>query len=126
MPLPYNKKHKERSRDLRNNMTAAERALWSRVRRKQILGLQFYRQKPIHQYIVDFYCPKANLVIEVDGGQHWQPDRAEADRERDAVLGQLNLKVLRFSNLEILRQLDSVVEQIYETARRRLDPSSPL
>ena len=122
MPLPYNKDHKERSRDLRNNMTPAERVLWSRVRKKQILGLQFYRQKPIDQYVVDFYCPKANLVIEVDGGQHWEPDHAEADRERDAVLGQLKLKVLRFSNLEVMKELDSVLEQIYETARQRLPP----
>ena len=120
MPLPYNKDHKERSRDLRNNMTPAERALWSKVRKKQILGLQFYRQKPIHQYVVDFYCPKADLIIEVDGGQHWEPAHAEADRERDAVLAQLNLKVLRFSNLEIMKQLDSVMEQIYDTVRQRL------
>ncbi len=120
MPLPYNKEHKERSRDLRNNMTDAERALWSRLRRKQLLGLQFYRQKPIHQYIVDFYCPKARLVIEVDGGQHWQPDHAEQDRERDSVLEQLDLKVLRFSNLEVLKQLDLVLTQIFEVARDRI------
>ncbi|MEM7585243.1 MAG: endonuclease domain-containing protein [Acidobacteriota bacterium] len=121
MPLPYNKDHKERSRDLRNSMTPAEQLLWSRIRKKQILGLQFYRQKPIHQYIVDFYCPKASLVVEVDGGQHWEPDHAEADHQRDKVLEQLNLKVLRFSNLEVLKQLDSVVEQIYEIASQRLE-----
>ena len=120
MPLPYNKDHKERARALRSNMTDAERKLWSKVRRKQLLGLQFYRQKPIHQYIVDFYCPKAQLVVEVDGGQHWQPDHAEQDRERDAVLEQIGLKVLRFSNHEVLNHLDKVLAVLHEQARRRL------
>ena len=100
------------------------RALWSRLRRKQLLGLQFYRQKPIHQYIVDFYCAGARLVIEVDGGQHWQPDHAEGDRERDAVLAQLGLEVLRFSNREVLGKLDSVVARVHEVASRRLTEST--
>ena len=65
---PYNKNLKLPSRDLRNNMTDAEHRLWQRLRRKQILGLQFYRQKPILNFIVDFYCSAANLVIECDGG----------------------------------------------------------
>ncbi len=124
MPLPYNKDHKDRSRDLRSNLTEAERALWSKLRRKQLLGLQVYRQKPIHQYIVDFYCPKAQLVIEVDGGQHWQPDHAEQDRERDAVLEQVGLRVLRFSNHEVLKQLDQVVATIHDIASQRLDRAS--
>ena len=68
---PYNKNLKQPSRDLRNNMTDAEQLLWQRLRRKQILGLQFYRQKPILNFIVDFYCPAASLVIECDGGQHY-------------------------------------------------------
>lgn len=59
----------ERARELRQNMTDAERVLWSEVRRKQIFGAQFYRQKPIDQFVVDSYCPAAQLVIEVDGEQ---------------------------------------------------------
>ena len=66
---PYNKYLKLPSRDLRNNMTDAEQMLWQSLRRKQILGLQFYRQKPILNFIVDFYRPSANLVIECDGRQ---------------------------------------------------------
>ncbi len=120
MPLHCKKEHKGRSRDLRNNMTEAERTLWSRIRRKQVLGLQFYRQKPIHQYIVDFYCSKAGLVIEIDGGQHWRRDHAEQDRERDAVLQQLGLKVLRFSNIEVLSQLDGVLATLHEVSRKQL------
>jgi very-short-patch-repair endonuclease len=65
--LNYNKTLKEFSRNLRHNMTDAERLLWSKIRGKQLKGYQFYRQKPIGNYIVDFYCPKANIVIELDG-----------------------------------------------------------
>ena len=68
--LPYNKKLKARSRELRSSMTDAEIALWVKLRRKQLHGLQFYRQKPLGKFIVDFYCPAAQLVIEIDGGQH--------------------------------------------------------
>ena len=68
--LSYNKSLKETARHLRNNMTDAEKMLWSRIRGKQISGIQFYRQKPIAHYIVDFFAPKARLVIEGDGSQH--------------------------------------------------------
>ena len=111
---PYNKKLKQASRDLRNNMTEAEKVLWSRLRGKQILGLQFYRQKPILNYIVDFYCPAVNLVIECDGGQHYTIEGLEADRIRDEALGELGLSVLRFDNGQVLRELDGVVERIYQ------------
>ncbi|MFV5492404.1 endonuclease domain-containing protein [Acinetobacter sp. ASP199] len=111
---PYNKNLKQASRDLRNNMTDAEKLLWSRLRNKKILGLQFYRQKPILNYIVDFYCPAANLVIECDGSQHFTIDGLEADRIRDEDLTQLGLKVLRFDNGQVMRQLDDVVEVIYQ------------
>ncbi|MGD1118473.1 MAG: DUF559 domain-containing protein, partial [Dehalococcoidales bacterium] len=80
---PYSKKLKERSRQLRDNMTDAERSLWSKLRMRQLQGLIFYRQKPIGGYIVDFYCPKAKLVIEVDGGQHFTAEGVEYDKARD-------------------------------------------
>ena len=109
---PYNKNLKQPSRDLSNNMTDAEQMLWQRLRRKQILGLQFYRQKPILNYIVDFYCPSANLVIECDGSQHYTDEGLEADRVRDEALAQLGLRVLRFDNGQVLAEIDGVVEQI--------------
>ena len=96
---PYNKNLKQPSRDLRNNMTDAEQLLWQRLRRKQILGLQFYRQKPILNFIVDFYCPAANLVIECDGGQHYTAEGLEADCVRDEALAQLEL---RFDNRQVM------------------------
>ena len=121
---PYNKNLKLPSRDLRNNMTDAEQLLWQRLRRKQILGLQFYRQKPILNFIVDFYCPSANLVIECDGGQHYTAEGLEADRARDQALAQLGLNVLRFDNRQILTKIDGVVEKIYCVVNLRLESPS--
>ena len=121
---PYNKYLKLPSRDLRNNMTDAEQMLWQRLRRKQILGLQFYRQKPILNFIVDFYCPAANLVIECDGSQHYTIDGLAADRSRDQALGQLGLNVLRFDNRQILTKIDGVVEKIYCVVNLRLESPS--
>lgn len=118
---PYNKNLKQPSRDLRNNMTDAEQLLWQRLRRKQILELQFYRQKPILNFIVDFYCPAANLVIECDGGQHYTAEGLEADRARDQALAQLGLNVLRFDNRQILTEIDGVVEKIYCVVNLRLE-----
>lgn len=114
MPLPYNANLKERSDRLRNNMTDAERRLWSKIRMRQLKGCHFYRQKPIGDYIVDFYCPKAKLVIEVDGGQHLSEEGAESDRFRDEYLRSLDLKVLRFTNAQVMKNVDEVVESIIE------------
>ena len=110
----YNKNLKQPARDLRNNMTDAELLLWSKLRRKQILGLQFYRQKPILNYIVDFYCASASLVIECDGSQHYTNEGLEADRIRDEALTQLGLKVLRCDNRQVLGEIDAVVEMVYQ------------
>ena len=121
---PYNKNLKLPSRDLRSNMTDAEQLLWQRLRRKQVLGLQFYRQKPILNFIVDFYCAAANLVIECDGGQHYTEDGLLADQIRDQTLSELGLLVLRFSNRQILTETDAVVEQIYSVVKQRLESPS--
>jgi very-short-patch-repair endonuclease len=72
--LHYNKNLKKHSQDLRKNMTDAERNIWSRIRNGQLQDKQLYRQKIIGNYIVDFYCPKAKLVIEIDGGQHYSEE----------------------------------------------------
>lgn len=118
---PYNKNLKQASRDLRNNMTEAEKFLWSRIRGKQILGLQFYRQKPILNFIVDFYSPAVNLVIECDGSQHYTDNGLDADRVRDEALAQLGLTVLRFDNLQILNEIDVVLEKIFDVISLQLE-----
>lgn len=112
--VPFNSSIlKYNARLLRNNMTEAEKRLWFRLRRKQIAGLQFYRQKPLLNYIVDFYCPKAKLVIEVDGGQHFESEHMINDKQRDKVLTELGLSVMRFDNSQVLNQTDSVIDDIY-------------
>ena len=78
-----NKSLKQLSRNLRRNMTDAEKLLWSKIRDKQLKGVQVYRQKIIGNYIADFYCPKTRLVIEINGGQHYSAEGEEKDRLRD-------------------------------------------
>jgi len=113
MPF-YNTNLKTLSRQLRKNMTDAERLLWSKIRAKQLKGYQFYRQRIIGNYIVDFYCPKAKLVIEIDGGQHYSNKGLEKDKIRDDSIEEQKLKVLRFSDRDVFKNLDGVVERIYE------------
>jgi len=112
--LPYNEKLKQHARQLRENMTDAERHLWAKIRMKQLKDCQFYRQKPIGDYIADFYCPKAKLVIEVDGSQHFSDEMTDYDRIRDEYLSSLGLRVLRFTNTEILTNTEGVLERISE------------
>ena len=112
--LPYHDNLKQLSRQLRNNMTDAERYLWKRIRMKQLKGCQFYRQKPIGDYIVDFFCPRAKLAIEIDGSQHSSSEATEYGRMRDEYLMSLGLKVLRFNNNEIMKNIEGVVERIME------------
>ncbi len=113
MMLQYNKSLKQLSRNLRKNMTDAEKLLWSKIRGKQLNGLQFYRQKIIGNYIADFYCPKARLVIEIDGGQHYSAEGKEKDRLRDGSIARTGITVLRFSDREVLENLESVLEKLW-------------
>jgi very-short-patch-repair endonuclease len=128
--LSYNPKHKANACHLRANMTDSETVLWSRLRRKQILGIQFYRQKPIGNYIVDFYAPAVKLVIEVDGSQHLKTDGRLKDQRRDAELATRGLTVLRFDNLQVLQELEAVMESIFsvvcERFKKEIPPRSPL
>ncbi|KGQ29841.1 hypothetical protein P375_11695 [Gallibacterium genomosp. 2] len=110
---PYSKNLKELSQKLRSNQTDAERNLWKRINRDQLLGFRFNRQKPLLNYIVDFYCAKAKLIIELDGSHHYEAEHQEKDRLRDDELRFLGFTVMRFSNDEIYYEIEDVVEQIY-------------
>lgn len=112
--LRYNPRLKDRARSLRANLTDAEQRLWARLRRKQVLGVQFYRQKPIGNYIADFYAPAARLVIELDGSQHFETPQREHDKRRTADLERLGLRVLRYTDRQVLLELDSVAEEIFQ------------
>lgn len=111
--LEYNKSLKQLSRNLRRNMTDAEKLLWSKIRDKQLKGVQFYRQKIIGNYIADFYCPKTRLVIEINGGQHYSAEGEEKDRLRDEYMARTGIRVLRFSDREVLENLESVLEKLW-------------
>jgi very-short-patch-repair endonuclease len=104
---------KEYARENRNNMTLGEKALWSSLRHK-FLGHRFYRQYIIADYIVDFLCHEGGVIIEVDGGYHSEPRQAEDDELRTQRLEQLGFHVLRFSNEEILENIEDVENRILE------------
>lgn len=126
MPLPYSRNLKQPSRDLRTGMTDAEQTLWKRLRGKHILGIQFYRQKPIGPYIVDFYAPAVRLVIELDGSQHHEAKHARKDTERDASLASQGLFVLRFDNRQVLQETEAVLMEIFQVCgERQIPPASP-
>ena len=120
--LRYKSSLKPISQQLRLEMTECERLLWSRLRRKQLHGVQFYRQKPIGSYIVDFYAPAARLVVEVDGPQHQDRIQTQNDAHRDESLKSQGLQVLRFSNVQVANELDSVVCVVEEVLKSPLLP----
>ena len=123
--LLYNGSLKQHARRLRKNMTNSEQVLWSRLRGKQLLGVQFYRQKPIGDYIVDFFAPKTKLVIEVDGSQHREDVHASKDKRRDTYLTSLDLRVLRFNSRQVLQETDAVLEIIFRTMAEWLNLRNP-
>ena len=109
--MERNKNLTEKAQALRKNMTKEETKLW-----KQFLCRcepRFRRQYVIGNYIVDFYCHQAKLVVELDGSQHYTPKEMENDQKRTEYLETQGLKVIRFSNLDILRSFQNVCEEIY-------------
>ena len=95
-------------------MTEAESFLWQRIRREQLKGRQFYRQKNIGNYIVDFYCPSAKVIVELDGGQHYTQEGIRRDQVRDKSLESLSVIILRFSDSEVFKNIEGVLERIFE------------
>ena len=114
--LKYNPTNKKFSQKLRANQTDAERILWNKIRKRQIKGYLFTRQKPIGKYIVDFYCHKLKLVIEVDGDLHYltENDRIK-DKKRDRYLKDLGITVYRVNNIDVYKNLKEVVQGIWNS-----------
>jgi very-short-patch-repair endonuclease len=106
----------ERAKEMRREMTPAERKLWSHLRAGRLDGFHFRRQQIIEPYIADFYCHQVGLVIEADGDVHL--DQQEYDHQRDEHLQTQGLRVLRFTNCEIMQNLDTVLEKIYLACRQ--------
>ena len=114
--LSYDGRNKPYARQLRREMTPQERHLWYDYLRT--CPAQFRRQKQFGYYIVDFYCAKCKLVVEIDGSQHYEPEEAERDADRTAYLNSLGLKVMRFSNHDVDAHFESVCTAIDAVIRR--------
>ncbi len=109
MSVPAPKR--DQARELRKSMTDAERKLWAKLRGKALDDYRFRRQQPIGPYIVDFYCSRKNLVVELDGGQH-DDLCAEHDRKRTLWLEARGYRVMRFWNTDVMRNLDGVLDEL--------------
>lgn len=106
-----------KARELRRNPTDAEKLLWRHLRNRQLNGYKFKRQVPINNYIVDFVCESAKLIIELDGGQH--ADQIAYDRKRSNFLESMNFKVIRFWNNDVLQNIDGVLSTLTLTLSQR-------
>lgn len=115
--LPYNLNLKKRARKMRNNSTKGEVKFWCEALRKKKTGYTFYRQKPLLHYIVDFYCAKLKLVVEIDGTSH--EGREEYDKRRDKQLEGLGLKVVRYDDLMVMRDFEAVEKKFREDVKQR-------
>ena len=110
-----------RARELRQPQAPAEAKLWACLCNRQVSGFKFRRQRPIDRFIVDLYCPASRLVIEIDGDSH--AEQLEYDQARTDWLGKLGYRVIRFSNRDVVRHLEGVVEVILEECQRLISPS---
>jgi very-short-patch-repair endonuclease len=119
-----NADHLSLKRQLRSNMTGPEIRLWSKLRTRQLLGLKFRRQHGIGPYIVDFYCPQQSLVIEVDGESHAESEQGLRDSRRDAYLHGLGIRVIRYMNDDIMKNLDGVLEDLLKRLSSESGPPS--
>lgn len=104
-------KIQQRARELRQEMTPAERRLWQALRGNVLEGAHFRRQHAVGPYILDFYCAKSKLAIEIDGGSHLEQEQYDAERTR-WLESEKGMRMLRFSNQDVLRNLDTVIEII--------------
>ena len=112
-------------KDLRRSQTEAEIALWQKLRDKEFMGYKFFRQYGIGEYIADFYCPEQRLAIEIDGSQHYTDDGREYDESREKYMSSLFIKTMRFTNLDVLQNIEGVLSEIEKELELPLTPSLP-
>ena len=113
--IPYNPKLVELAKHLRNNSTKSEVILWNYLKGKKMLGIDFTRQKPIDSYIVDFFCSKLMLAIEIDGYSHQLEEVYAKDVEKSIRLEELGIKLLRFQDVEVFQNIKGVLQVIENT-----------
>jgi very-short-patch-repair endonuclease len=116
--IPYRPELTELAREFRNNPTRTEKILWARLKGKKVLGYDFHRQKPIGYYIVDFFCPRLMLVIEIDGSVHDTQYAMLKDEKRQDSIEDFGVRFLRFTNSEIENNVDVVVMEIEAWIKR--------
>ena len=104
-------------RQLRRDQTDAEKLLWYSLRNRQLFGLKFRRQYPVGPYVLDFYCYQYKLCVELDGGQHYESPGIQHDEQRQAFLTLHGIHTLRFSNHDVLQNLEGVLLQIAEAVK---------
>src|SRR5690242_15841472 len=118
-------KTRTRARELRRNLTDAERIIWYGVRAHRLNGVGFRRQAPIGPYFVDFVSHAAKLIVEIDGGQHFENEQEKRDGRRTRFLEGKGYRVLRFSNLDVMSNRNGVLERIAEAVQAPAAPSPP-
>jgi very-short-patch-repair endonuclease len=109
----------ERCRELRKNPTEAEALLWNQLRNNQLTGWKFRRQQPMCGFILDFYCYKVRLGIELDGEVHNNPEQMEIDKERTLELNDYGIEIIRFWNSEVVNNIENVLERIMKAIELR-------
>ncbi len=114
------------AQQLRTQLTDCERLLWRQLRNRHLAGFKFRRQHPLPPYVLDFYCAELMLVVELDGGQHYDDAGREKDRVRTDYLQRKGLDVLRFSNLDVLQNLEGVLAEILRWVEARSPHPNPL
>jgi len=112
----------EFAKELRNNPTEAESFLWNFLSENKINDVRFKRQHPVLYFIADFYCHKAKLIIEIDGGYHQLPEQYQYDMNRDYELERLGLKTIRFTNKQVFSETEKVLNIIKTEVENRIDP----
>ncbi|UCD29337.1 MAG: DUF559 domain-containing protein [Planctomycetota bacterium] len=126
----YNRtSEKSNRRELCRQMPRAEVVLWSRLRRRQILGYKFRRQYSVGPYVLDFYCSEIKLAIEIDGDSHFGDGAEVRDAKRQLYIKSMGIEFLRFNNIYVFKNLDEVVDMIAETIinmKNNNPPQSPL
>jgi len=120
----YSQELKQIVRSLRKEPTSAEKKLWMFLRNKRLDGIKFRRQHPVGGYILDIYCPAANLGVELDGGVHEEKEQSEYDRQREKNLSSLGVKIIRFWNSEVEGEIDVVLQAILDEVRKRQSKES--
>lgn len=108
--IPYNPKLKKLAKNLRNNSTLSEVLLWQHLKKKQIRGYDFHRQKPMGNYIIDFFCDELLLAIEIDGYSH--DEKLDKDLIRQKELEKYGIRFLRFNDIDIKKNIEGVVAEI--------------